>query len=81
MERIRDDVRRAFEDIARLREARAAQDVAMKELKDDVKALTEAVTGLTSAIDRSRGALWVISGASGAIGAIIAAAISILYHK
>ena len=33
MDRIRDDVRRAFEDIARLREARAGQDVAMKELK------------------------------------------------
>lgn len=79
-ERIREDQRRMFEDVARLREAKAGQDVMNRNLQDDLTKLTEAVQTLTSTIDRSRGALWVISGAAGAMGAFISAAVALIIH-
>jgi hypothetical protein len=69
------------EDISRLREGRAAADVTLKALSDDVAALTAAVGELKTAIDRSRGALWVISGVAGLAGAVTTFIGMVFFHK
>lgn len=81
VERLQDEQTRIFDEIGKLREARAGQEVFNSQLKDDLESLTTAVQQLTSVIDRSRGALWVISGAAGAIGAMISAVVSYLVHQ
>lgn len=74
------EVRRLRFDVGQLREWKAAQEVNEHHLATDVATLTVAVQSLQTAIDRSRGALWVISGLSGAIGAGAAALVSVLIH-
>ena len=74
---VREDFRSVFKDLNELHQARAAQAVVNEGLKDDIASLkedierlAEVITALTSAIDRSRGALYVIGAASGIAGAI-----------
>ena len=69
------------ENVAQLREHRAAQEEALGNLADDVKALTEAVASLKTTIDRSRGALYVISGVSGAIGIIASGIVEFIWKS
>ncbi len=78
---VRQDFLNLYSEIALLREGRAAQVEINRELKEDVSVLTAAVQKLTSAIDQSRGALWVISGVSGVAGAIVSWGASLLFHK
>jgi hypothetical protein len=56
------------EELSRMRERQGISEANLSNLADDVAALTEAVRDLKETIDRSRGALWVISGASGVVG-------------
>lgn len=79
---VREDFRTVFGEISELQQSRAAQTEINRELnediaglKTDIEKLTAAVTALTSAIDKSRGALYVISAASGIAGAIAAAVV------
>lgn len=78
---VREDFQGVYREIALLREGRAAQVEINRELREDVSALTSAVQNLTSAIDRSRGALWVISGVSGVAGAVVSWGASLMFHK
>jgi NADPH-dependent curcumin reductase CurA len=58
------------EELSRMRERQGISEANLSNLADDVAALTEAVRDLKETIDRSRGALWVISGASGVVGVV-----------
>ena len=56
------------ENVAQLREHRASQEESLSNLTKDVLELTKAVAELKTTIDRSRGALYVLSAASGGAG-------------
>jgi N-acetylmuramic acid 6-phosphate (MurNAc-6-P) etherase len=77
----REDIQRLTENVNMLRQANAAQDVVNATMQANVEKLTDAVTGLTSTIDKSRGALYVISGVSGVGGAVFAWLAHTFLHK
>jgi len=77
----REDFQRLFADVTMLREARAGQAIVNEKLEAKVDKLADSVDALTSTIDRSRGALWVISGVSGIVGAIGSLVAGNLFHK
>lgn len=56
--------------VSELREERAALKVELSHLNKSVNDLSECVTELVSTVDRSKGALWIIGGASGFLGAL-----------
>jgi predicted nucleic acid-binding Zn-ribbon protein len=78
---IREDIRDLHDEVTMLRESKAAQQVTLEHIEETVQRLTEAVTELTSTLDKSRGALYVISGVSGAVGAVVAWLAGGLFHK
>ncbi len=81
MNRIQDIQEQHTEEIARLRERAAAQDTFNTSMKEDIQELTRAVHSLTSTIDRSKGALWVILGASGTVGGVTTAVAEFILRK
>jgi outer membrane murein-binding lipoprotein Lpp len=75
------EVRRLRFDMGQMREWKAAQEINQGHLTANVTRLTAAVEALQTAIDRSRGALYVVTGLSGAIGAGAAAIVTLLLHR
>lgn len=63
------------EEVGNLREANGRHDANIQSLTLQLSTLTTAVTDLTAVLNRGRGALWAITCASGAAGAIVGAAI------
>jgi len=56
--------------VSELREERAAFKIEMNNLQRDVRELNLTMKDLVSTIDQSKGAIWIIGGISGIIGAI-----------
>jgi hypothetical protein len=65
-----DRVRELEGQVSTLREDRAAYKVEIQNLRDDVKDLRVVMKDLVSTIDKSKGALWLIGGASAFLGAL-----------
>jgi hypothetical protein len=81
MRALRDDLDALREDVVELREFRAAQGATQDALATDVTLLTDAVKKLQSAIDKSRGALWVIGVAASGLGAATGAIAAAMMHR
>lgn len=58
-------------EVSSLKISNATLAVSVEHLAVAVKALTETVQTLRSTMDQGRGALWVMVGAAGALGAIV----------
>ena len=67
---VEDRVRELETRVSDLREERAAFKVEIGNLRDDVKELHSIMKDLVSTIDKSKGALWLIGGASAFLGAL-----------
>ena len=78
---LRADLDGLREDVVVLREYRAADNVKQIQLDGDVLTLTKAVKDLEATINQSRGALYVISAASGAVGMAAGGIATWLFHK
>jgi hypothetical protein len=78
---IRDDLNGLRSEVQTLRERRASAETAQEILASQVAELIKATGELKGTIDRSRGALWVLSSMSGGVGAVVGAITAWALHK
>ena len=69
------------EQVTELRVSNATLAVSVEHLAESVRTLTEKVGNLNDTMNRGRGALWVIVGASSVAGAVLATTISSFFGK
>ncbi len=74
-------IRTLEEHVGNLRVENASLAASVQHLTESVDRLTVSLTGLEATMNRGKGALWVVVGASSVAGAILASMISNLFGK